>query len=296
MGVPEVDSMREPSLKKFGASLRATLFVASAFVVPLACSSTDTAPPTDVNSTPTSTVPTERPPQPKPDASSPPVEDATTPPDSSDTGSPTDAGETCQGTPPSNACGLVPQCGCADTETCDIADLSGNVACVAFGKAPLGSPCTTTSGCAKGLSCIFGTCHPFCETAGAVCPGGSCLQLQSSQGDDIPNYKMCTVQCDLRDATACGGMTAAGTGVCSLDGSGGTDCRAGGNLTEKQTCSESALCGPGLACISYKQGTDTRSECLRWCHVGTKDCGGTTTCQGFSTKLMVDGVEIGVCP
>lgn len=209
-----------------------------------------------------------------------------------------DANDGCARAAPSKACGLVPQCGCAASETCDVTDIVGNVACVAAGKAQMGRPCTSTSGCAAGLTCVGGTCHAYCAAAGSACttPGtGACVQLQSD-GADVPNLKVCRVSCDLRDATACGGTTAAGTGVCAVDALGNTDCLSGGTGAENAACSPTAECGPALACVDITQNGTTSSKCKRWCRVGTADCGGAGACTGFATKVLVGGVEHGVCP
>lgn len=267
----------------------------AAFVPIGACSSSPSAEPDVVDDAGPSSVPTENPPQGKPPSGKPDSGPEVPDTDAGSDADVPDASDTCLTTPPGNACGLVPQCGCASSETCDIADLSGNVGCVAFGKADAGLPCTTTSGCAKGLTCVFGTCHAFCKVGGDSCANGSCVALSASDDVPIPNFEVCTKRCDLRDPSACGGVTPAGTGVCSIDGAGSTDCVAGGNLTEKQPCSETESCGPTLVCITLKQGNETTSECRRWCRVGTNDCGGTSVCQGFSTKEMVDGIEFGIC-
>lgn len=208
-----------------------------------------------------------------------------------------DAGA-CARTPPSNRCGLVSQCGCLPSETCDVFDFQeGGVGCVGYGTAALGHPCTSTAGCAKGLACVLGVCKPFCSTPGAACDGadaGACQQIRFTDGTPVPNLTVCRVRCELRTGLGCGGTNAAGTGTCIPDGEGGTDCTQGGAIAEKQACSEARLCAPGLACVSLSTGAD---ECRRWCRVGTTDCGVGRTCSGFTQgKVFVDGVEHGVCP
>jgi hypothetical protein len=206
----------------------------------------------------------------------------------------------CKTAAPSNACGLVPQCGCGPSETCDIVDAKGTVACVAFGKAPMGHPCTATPGCAKGLTCLFGTCHAFCAEPGKACgePGtGACVQVSGQGGVAIPNLAVCRVECAPHDPASCGGKTNAGVGVCFVDSEGGTDCQEGGTRLQGQTCSPTDDCGPGLVCVKPSVGSDT---CKRWCRVGTNDCGGSTQCQSFATKVFVasstGSTEYGVCP
>lgn len=224
--------------------------------------------------------------------------DQTKPVDTSTDASTPDAGDTCGRTPPSNVCGLDPQCGCGPGETCDLADLSGGVECVTAGKGAMGVACTSTAGCALGLSCLYGTCHAFCSNAGTACtaPGtGKCIQAEDDKGVAIPNAKACAVKCSLVDPNSCGGTNAAGTGVCFVDDAGATDCQAGGTKADGATCT-GGDCGPGLGCITITQNGATSNVCKKWCRVGQNDCGAGKTCTGFGTKLIVDGVEHGTCP
>jgi hypothetical protein len=238
-------------------------------------------------------VPTEPPKEVEPP---PPNQDAPATP-TGDAGK-TDASDDCKKAPPSNACGVVPQCGCAATETCDVIDAKGNVGCVAAGKAPMGYPCTSTPGCKQGLLCVFGTCHAPCNNPGSACTvagTGACLQVNATGGVAIPNLAVCLVACDPVSTTSCGGKTNAGTGVCLVGNDGTTDCQEGGSVAENGACSPQAECGPGLVCIKPATGTDT---CKRWCRVaqGKTDCGGSADCRGFQTKIMVGSVEYGACP
>lgn len=215
-----------------------------------------------------------------------PTDDASPPPE-----------DTCRRTGPNKKCGTSPQCGCAKNETCDVRDDDGNTACVPAGKAPMGHACTATVGCQVGLTCVFGTCHAFCETPGSACtlPGtGQCTQLTTFEGDPLANLTVCTVKCAPHDANACGGITNAGVGACVVDEVGATDCQAGGKVAENQTCADASECGPGLVCIT-PNGSPT-SVCKRWCRVGQNaDCGGQM-CRGFATEIKVGDVVYGACP
>jgi len=210
-----------------------------------------------------------------------------------------DAGNTppddgCERASPDDACGVAAQCGCAPTHTCDVADGSGATRCVTAGTAPMGHPCTATAGCALGLTCLFGTCHAFCD-ANKACPqpgAGACVQLETPTNTPIPNLAVCRVACELHDPASCGGKTNAGIGVCYVDDEGSTDCQEGGPRTENQTCSETQACGPGLVCTT----SSSSSTCKRWCRVGQNDCGSGRTCTGFSTEVKVGGVVYGACP
>jgi hypothetical protein len=271
---------------------RLAVFAVAPFLALVACSSDPTARKGFAESAAEPSTPSsnedEAPPAEEP--ASTPIESEDPPP--ADDPPPSD----CKTTAPSNACGVVPQCGCSKSETCDVVDSKGTAKCVAFGKATMGRPCTATAGCAQGLTCVFGTCHAFCDKPGTACTQagtGDCVQVSAGGGVAIPNLAVCMVQCAPHDPSSCGGKTNAGTGVCFVDADGGTDCQEGGSRTENQTCSPSDDCGPGLVCITPSTGSDT---CKRWCRVGTNDCGGSAVCRGFSTKVMVGAAEYGACP
>ena len=120
------------------------------------------------------------------------------------------------------------------------------------------------------------------------------MGVKASGGAAIPNLNVCMVQCAPENASSCGGKTNAGIGACVLDDQGQTDCEEGGTRAANQTCGgTNGNCGPGLVCATPSSGAST---CKRWCKVGTADCGGTTQCTGFSTKVMVGTVEYGACP
>lgn len=213
-----------------------------------------------------------------------------------DAGQTPDAPDTCKKTAPSNACGLVPQCGCTLAETCEVFDGSGGVQCVTAGLAAMGSACVATSGCARGLTCMYGTCHAYCDNPGSACTvakTGGCEQVKNTAGAAIPNLSVCRVACELRDLTACGPSGTAGTGVCMVDAAGNTDCAKGGTRAVAQTCTPTDECGPSLVCAGTAAAGNT---CKKWCRVGTADCGGTVACNGFQTKIMVGTVEYGGCP
>jgi hypothetical protein len=195
---------------------------------------------------------------------------------------------------PNDVCSPSPQCGCSPTQTCDIVNTKGTTACVTAGNAPMGKPCTATAGCALGLTCLFGTCHAFCDAKGTCSqPGaGACLQVQTEDGADVPNLRVCQVACELQDPNSCGGKTNAGVGACYSDGKGGTDCQEGGTHAENEKCSQEDKCGPGLVCVN----TSSSSSCKRWCRLGHNDCGGTAKCAGFSNEVKVGNVVYGACP
>ncbi|MEA2750890.1 MAG: hypothetical protein QOI41_5033 [Myxococcales bacterium] len=207
------------------------------------------------------------------------------------------AADTCVRSAPSNKCGVFPQCGCTLAQTCDVPDSSGNAECVVAGTAKMGAPCVATAGCAVGLTCLFGICHAFCGNPGNACgiaKTGSCVQIKDSAMAAVPNLSVCNIACDLRDANACGGTTAAGSGACVLDANNETDCATAGTAPLNGTCGGAVDCGATLVCVVT--GSATTGSCKKWCRVGQNDCGGTTACGAFGTPLMVGGVQYGACP
>ncbi len=204
-----------------------------------------------------------------------------------------DAG-VCVTAPPSNICGVDPQCGCG-AGTCDIdrTVTTGATVCTSAGSTPRGRACTVSSQCTKGDTCESGACRPFCTTVGAACnkPGTSKCVQSGLGGVSVPNFKVCEIACALEDSSACGG---AGVGCVFDDASGATDCAAVGT---SNTCTATATdCAPGNVCVN--SGSGASYGCFRWCRVGgpSADCAGTGgTCAGFSTPVLVNGRQYGAC-
>lgn len=209
-----------------------------------------------------------------------------------DSGSGVDAGA-CTKTPPSNACGLAPQCGCAANETCDITNkTTGAVACTLAGGGPLASLCTTSSQCAKGLTCAYGACRPYCSTINTACSGmagvGMCTELYDPAL--VPNGKVCTITCDLRNPSA-----VCGSNNCIYDGSvKASDCDKAGTKDLYDACSTYNDCKQGMACVNHPL---FGPECEKWCRLGQNDCGVFETCEdvyGVNAPTSA-GVKLGHC-
>ena len=204
---------------------------------------------------------------------------------------PDTGGGNCTTSPPSNVCGVDPQCGC-NSDTCEVDQmkLDGSSSCVTAGSVGLGKACTATANqCATGLTCVWGVCRPYCGSIGngQACnkPGtGICRQLQNNSKQPIQNLLVCSVNCALNDATSC-----SGTSGCIFDGTNNvTECYPVG---KSMTCSANQTnCAPGYECINV----NNVYSCAKWCKVGGNDCG-NKTCTGFSMKVLVNNVEFGVC-
>lgn len=206
-----------------------------------------------------------------------------------DTGTP----DTCMKAAPSNVCGVDPQCDCgAGTCEVDHMKLDGTTSCVTAGTSGIGKACTATANqCAQGLTCVWGVCRPYCGSVGdgAACTEagtGICRQLQDNTMKNIPNMLVCSTDCALDSATSCGG-----TSACIWDTSKTvTDCYP---VPSGNTCSASQpFCAPGYVCYLP---TSTTYACGLWCQVAKNNCTGGKTCTGFGTKIVVGGVEYGVC-
>jgi hypothetical protein len=182
----------------------------------------------------------------------------------------------CVTTAPSNACGLDPQCGCAANETCNIANKStGAVSCSLAGGGPLASLCTTSSQCAKGFTCAYGACRPYCSTLNTACTTsgtGMCTELWEN-GAAVPNGKVCTISCDLRNPS-----TVCGSNNCIYDASvKAADCDKAGTKALYDACSTYNECGQGLACVNHPF---YGPECEKWCRVGMdSDCSVFEVCE-----------------
>lgn len=205
-----------------------------------------------------------------------------------------DSGPTCATTPPSNACGLTAQCGCAQNQTCAITSAgTGAVSCVSAGSTPSGNPCTTQSQCGRGLTCVFGACRPYCATENQACPGAAgtfCFAPEDQNGNTSPNLKVCTIACDPRTpATACGANACQWYPTERV-----SDCREAGPGAQYAACDYDFDCRAGYACGDHPfYGL----ECERWCRIGQNDCGAGEACYDVygANAPVSGGVKLGLC-
>lgn len=200
-------------------------------------------------------------------------------------------GPTCAETP----CRLVPpQCGCAAGQSCMLNASAARV-CGVAGFRSEGEGCTAPTDCASGLACVnfsaSGTgqmCSRMCAGDADCVGGGFCL-------NEIPGVvRLCTRACNPVSQTGC----APGL-LCTIfnDAAGGryvTDCTGPAGLgTQDDFCSTEADCAPGYACLDVDGFGPT---CNHWCNAVTgAGCGAFYTCYGFTSPVVVGGVEYGVC-
>lgn len=216
-----------------------------------------------------------------------------------DGGNPPDASSNCVHAV-NSVCGLVPQCDCTATQTCDVTDMNtGAAQCVGAGSQPPAKACNTTGDCAPGYTCYGGACRAYCNNPDQPCglPGtGNCSQRKTDAGTNITNLEVCLFKCNLDDPNACGGMPASGpVASCNPLKTGNSDCRTAGRSTGN--CDPPTLCAPAYGCITTTNPIfGTSNDCYKWCKVGVAGtCTGGTTCTSLGTKVFVDAVEFGVC-
>ncbi|NOY93361.1 MAG: hypothetical protein GXP55_19420, partial [Deltaproteobacteria bacterium] len=137
-------------------------------------------------------------------------------------------------------------------------------------------------------------CHAVCATdSDCAGPGALCLGGITGSTD-----KTCTVDCDPATQVGCPSGTA-----CSFftETTGAmrrlTDCSTPvGTGGQNAGCADDTDCQKGFTCIN-SSATGTVLQCLRSCRLTPAggECGSTTTCYGFTTPIIWNGTEYGVC-
>lgn len=208
-------------------------------------------------------------------------------------------GSACATVPPNNRCGLVPQCGCATNETCDVTNEStGATSCVTAGGMTLGRPCMQTGDCMEGLTCQYGACRPYCDaprTACGVAGTGLCVERADPQGKPMPNLAFCTITCDPREPSGVCGTNACHWFATYYAPAKVSDCNFGGPAKDTEACAGDPDCAPGYACMDHpKYGL----ECERWCRLGVAgDCKAGFTCKDTfgADAPVINGQKEGTC-
>lgn len=225
----------------------------------------------------------------------------------------------CKTVPPNDKCGLDPQCGCGNDETCDVTNTTtGATSCVTAGGGTLGRQCVATGDCLAGLTCQYGVCRPYCSTPNTSCtmPGtGLCTTVldQSANPKPVPNVKVCTIDCDPRMPQAVCGTNAciwfptyyAPAKVSDCNFAGTTDVLYGCAVdpNDPKGAPLTYACKPGNACGLHPT---YGYECERWCRIGNdSDCAGLQakpTDPAFHCKdvygtdaPVINGVKEGLC-
>lgn len=214
-------------------------------------------------------------------------------------------GETCDATldcQPSSTCSespcrlVAPQCGCAAGEGCYLS--GGTRVCVTAGTTAVGARCDTTQ-CQPGAICVniastgasTPICHRVCATDGD-CPGTGALCLGGIMGS---SDKTCTVDCDPATQTGCPTGTACDFFTESMGAMRTlTDCTAPvGTGGQNASCTATSDCQKGFTCLTVSTGV---KQCLHWCRLPAgSECPGLTDCFGFTTPIIWNSTEYGVC-
>lgn len=197
---------------------------------------------------------------------------------------------------------LSPQCGCPTGQACYPTGTTR--ACAAAGSGTAGAACTNNSSCSATNMCLnvstgttaVNVCTHMCTTDGE-CGGGLCiLQLDDGTGAPVTGFSLCTHTCNAITQTGCP------TGSeCEIfqESTGAmrafTDCTApvgtGGNGA---SCVDDTGCRAGYLCIDPTGGTSP--TCHKWCgYPSSTGCPGGQTCYEFTTPIVINSIDYGVC-
>jgi hypothetical protein len=206
-------------------------------------------------------------------------------------------------------CSIVPQCGCASTDSCDIdfSDFMGSACRLISAAGRETASCNQASKCDRGYACVGGsqaTCKKYCS-ADAECgsPRGQCVIDITNAGQPLAGIPpVCSSNCDPvatgttfcptnfkciiritnhlgtpRNITDCAPAGAGGQGASCQSGAGGAD----------------SLCAPDFSCTSLNGGSTF--NCRHYCSSANPTCPGGTSCIPFNPTFVIAGVQYGVC-
>ena len=228
--------------------------------------------------------------------------------------------DTCSAEP----CSLLDQCGCGDTQVCDLDrdDLPAGATECRDVTAPgtEGANCDSASECAGGFGCLgvdgFMQCRRYCDEETDCGDGGHCvIEVTYTDGggaqQPVPGAVTCTKPCSLEAASdngcpadpqfGCRMLYENPNGSAEADGDEYylTDCGrapdSGGG--DDATCTQHASCRSGFGCIAFG-AADKR--CKQYCVYtvdgapGPRVCA-AGTCRQFSDNPTIGGTEYGYC-
>ncbi len=216
-------------------------------------------------------------------------------------------------------CDILSQCGCEGTPATPVCDLdfqmltTGATKCRANNFSGTESTtCTMTATCGPLHVCVGGRCRKYCDDDND-CPGagGLCL-IELTQGNPampIPNApETCSTDCN---PTAASNAACPATWACHIyledptPGTPGdeqylTDCNAppqtGGGVAS--VCTGNTSCNATLDCVNLNPGGP---QCRPTCVCPGGNCaagscpGGTGSCRGYTTPVVLGTVTYGAC-
>lgn len=203
-------------------------------------------------------------------------------------------------------CDIYAQCGCEATpgKVCDLDPAmlaTGATACrddLLHGDETLA--CTRNSSCAAGHSCIGGRCRRYCMTDDQ-CPGegGLCVIKPTTGSQEIPGVTACSTDCTPTAAT---NASCPATWACHVYVDATmrflSDCAAAGSGGVGAVCTNHNSCAAGLDCVTLNPGgNQCRPNCL--CPGGNCAAGacpgGSGSCRGFTTPVVIGANTYGTC-
>jgi hypothetical protein len=185
-------------------------------------------------------------------------------------------------------------CGCTNGLNC-VRD-TGTWQCEKPGTVAPGASCTSNASCTVGYACVGAVCSAYCDPKVATCSDGSnCLQVSDSKTMlDVDGWGACKKNCNPVTSFPNPGtfMTCAPGQKCEVYSDGPYCSATVGPGGFGSTCSAFSDCVNGFGC--------NNSACAPYCWksgspLDTCSQYGGYTCQSFSTPLMVQGQELGIC-
>jgi hypothetical protein len=194
---------------------------------------------------------------------------------------------------------LLPQAGCdGATPACDLtATDDGSTACrPVTSQGTSNDHCSVDTACKAGYTCVHdGANLPFCSRFCAQdvdCLGiGSRCVDELVDGNDHPiDVYTCSNACDPYAQSGC----PSGMGCLGFDDGANdyTDCEYMGGKADGAACAHSIECSEGAQCVTIGGGA---AMCEPTCIVGNSSSCDAGTCVGFTSPLVIGGVEYGAC-
>lgn len=187
-----------------------------------------------------------------------------------------------------------PQCGCGAGQSCILN--AGARMCGVAGFRSEGEGCTAATDCATGLACVNFSATGTAQMCSRICAGnadctGGGLCLNEVTGGAA---RLCTRACNPVNQTGCAPGLLCSIFSDATSGSYVADCTGPAGLgTQDDFCFDESDCAAGYACIDVDGFGPT---CNHWCNAVTgTGCGAFYTCYGFTSPVVIGGVEYGVC-